>query len=222
MKLIKFTSILLCFLMFTAMFAGCDTPEESKADISESNISEVPEEVSRQESETAEKIEPWGTDYDWDFLKGWPIHHDYLRGLFYSDWDYQNYSSEFRAQMKRHEKYEVLLHVAMWAYYPDIYDGSFEKLENKYKFADKEEIREWLEAGGIPLEYQTIRYFDSHGNEQAVRAFFGYLSFADVEKLIEYSEEYGYFLYFENIRFNEKDDRTDEMFDCPYCNNKDT
>ena len=37
MKLIKFTSILLCFLMLTAMFAGCDTPEESNADIGDNN-----------------------------------------------------------------------------------------------------------------------------------------------------------------------------------------
>mgnify|MGYP006386312895 CR=1 FL=1 len=35
MKLIKFTSILLCFLMITAMFAGCDTPEESTESQSE-------------------------------------------------------------------------------------------------------------------------------------------------------------------------------------------
>ena len=32
MKLIKFTSILLCFLMVAAVFADCDTPEESKSD----------------------------------------------------------------------------------------------------------------------------------------------------------------------------------------------
>ncbi len=34
MKLIKFTSVLLCFLMVAAVFAGCNTPEESKSDTS--------------------------------------------------------------------------------------------------------------------------------------------------------------------------------------------
>ena len=65
MKLIKFTSILLCFLMVAAVFAGCDTPEESKADVSSKDsllqnsedISEtVSEEVLEEVSEVLEFI----------------------------------------------------------------------------------------------------------------------------------------------------------------------
>ena len=60
MNLIKFTSILLCFLMVAAVFAGCNAPEESKADTSSKdpllntseNISEtVSEEVSKDNLE---------------------------------------------------------------------------------------------------------------------------------------------------------------------------
>ena len=219
MKLIKFTSILLCFLMFTAMFASCNAPNGNKVDVSKNdtgeNASVIPEEVSTQESEVLEKIEPWGTDYDWDFLKGWPIHHDYVRGTFSNTWDpYPNYDTSFHDKMKYHEIYNVLLHVSMGAYYPGEFDGDIEKAENRYNFADEEEIREWLKAGNIPLEIQS---FDVEGVGN-IRLFCGYLSFADVEKLIEYSEEYGYFLYFGAVDINENDDMTDEMFDCPYCN----
>ena len=219
MKLIKFTSILLCFLMIAAMFASCTAPDGNKTNVSKNdtgeNASEVPEEVSPQESETAEKIEPWGTDYDWDFLKGWPIHHDYVRGTFNNTWEpYPNYSTEFHDKMKYHEQYDVLLHIAMVAHYTGVYDGDDEKIENKYNFADEKEISAWLKAGNIPLEIQS---FDVEGVGN-IRFFCGYLSFADIEKLIEYSEEYGYFLHFEAIHINENDDMTDEMFDCPYCN----
>lgn len=61
MKLIKFTSILLCFLMLTVMFAGCNAPDGNKADvtskdsllqnsedISETVSEEISEEVSEQ------------------------------------------------------------------------------------------------------------------------------------------------------------------------------
>ena len=48
MKLIKYTSVLLCFLMVAAMFACCDTPEGNKVDVSKNdtgeNISEISEE----------------------------------------------------------------------------------------------------------------------------------------------------------------------------------
>ena len=64
MKPIKFTSVLLCFLMVAAMFAGCDTPEESKGDVNSKdttsqnaeNISEtVSEEISEEVSEEVSK-----------------------------------------------------------------------------------------------------------------------------------------------------------------------
>lgn len=60
MRLIKYTSVLVCFLMVVAAFAGCDTPEESKRDanskdtLSQSgeNISEtVSEEISEEVAE---------------------------------------------------------------------------------------------------------------------------------------------------------------------------
>ena len=65
MKLIKFTSILLCFLMVAAVFAGCNAPEESKADTSSKdpllntseNISEtVSEEISEEVSEEVSQV----------------------------------------------------------------------------------------------------------------------------------------------------------------------
>ena len=65
MKLIKFTSVLLCFLMVAAMFAGCDTPEESKADVNSKDsllstsedISEtVSEEISEEVSEEVSQV----------------------------------------------------------------------------------------------------------------------------------------------------------------------
>lgn len=221
MKLIKINSILLCLVLLVSVLAGCNAPDGNKTDISKNdtgeNISVIPEEVSPQESEISKKTEPWGADEDWDYLKGWSIHHDYVRGTFTNFWcPYPNFSYDFYDKMKYHEQYDVLLHIAMGAYYSDEYDASDEKVENKYNFADEEEISEWLKAGNIPLEIQS---FDVEGVGN-IRLFCGYLSFADVEKLIEYSEEYGYFLYFEAIHINENDDMTDEMFDCPYCNNK--
>lgn len=51
MKLIKFTSILLCFLMVAAMFAGCDTPEESKADSSKDSLLQNSDDISETVSE---------------------------------------------------------------------------------------------------------------------------------------------------------------------------
>ncbi|MBQ3597806.1 MAG: hypothetical protein II987_00905 [Clostridia bacterium] len=56
MKLIKFTSILLCIILLVAVFAGCDTPEESKADVTSKdsllqNSEDVSETVSEETSE---------------------------------------------------------------------------------------------------------------------------------------------------------------------------
>ena len=60
MKLIKYTSILLCIILLVSVFTGCDTPEESKADvnskdsllntsedISEAVLEEISEDVSQ-------------------------------------------------------------------------------------------------------------------------------------------------------------------------------
>lgn len=52
MKLIKFISILLCFIMVVAVFAGCDTPEESKSDTSsKDSLLHTSEEISETVSE---------------------------------------------------------------------------------------------------------------------------------------------------------------------------
>lgn len=209
MKLIKFTSVLLCFLMITAMFAGCDTPDGNKTDISKNDTGE-------NASEVLEKIEPWGADEDWDFLKDWPRHNNNIADGYGNTWEpYQNYSNSFYNTIESHEGVDVLVHIAMSPYYVNP-DNPIDKAE-KAKFpCDIGEMQKWLEAGGIPLEYQTIRYFDVHGNEQAARAFFGYLSFADVEKLIEYAEKNGYYLYFSFVPSNSTaaDDNT---FNCPKC-----
>ena len=60
MKLIKFTSVLLCFLMVAAVFAGCDTPEESKGDVNSKdttsqNAENISETVSEEISEEVSK-----------------------------------------------------------------------------------------------------------------------------------------------------------------------
>jgi len=96
MKPIKYASILLCFLMITAVFAGCDTPEESKADITSKDsllntsedISEtVSEEVSAEVTETTvvaienryskefinEALEPFYHDDEWVYSFANPI-----------------------------------------------------------------------------------------------------------------------------------------------------
>ena len=65
MKLIKFTSILLCTILLVAIFAGCDTPEESMSDTSSKdpllNTSEdvsenVSEEISEEVSEEVSQV----------------------------------------------------------------------------------------------------------------------------------------------------------------------
>ena len=60
MKLIKFTSVLLCFLMVAAVFASCDTPEESKGDVNSKdttsqNAENISETVSEEISEEVSK-----------------------------------------------------------------------------------------------------------------------------------------------------------------------
>lgn len=92
MKPIKFTSILLCFLMVAAVFAGCDTPEESKSDTSSKdsllqNSEDVSETVSEEISEITvaaienrydkdtinEALEPFYHDDEWVYSFANPI-----------------------------------------------------------------------------------------------------------------------------------------------------
>ncbi|MBQ5842802.1 MAG: hypothetical protein IIW63_06595 [Clostridia bacterium] len=68
MKLIKLTSVLLCFLMIAAVFAGCDTPEESKADVNSKdsllqNSEDISETVSEEVSEQLTFIIEDRTEY---------------------------------------------------------------------------------------------------------------------------------------------------------------
>ena len=56
MKLFKFTSILLCIILLVSVFVGCDTPEESNADVNSKdsllhNSEDVSETVSEEISE---------------------------------------------------------------------------------------------------------------------------------------------------------------------------
>ena len=60
MKLIKFTSILLCLIIVAAVFEGCDTPEESKGDVNSKdttsqNAENISETVSEEISEEVSK-----------------------------------------------------------------------------------------------------------------------------------------------------------------------
>lgn len=96
MKLIKFTSILLCIILLVSVFAGCDTPEESKSDTSSKdpllNTSEdvsetVSEEVSAEVTETTvvaienrydkdtinDTLEPFYHDDEWVYSFANPI-----------------------------------------------------------------------------------------------------------------------------------------------------
>ena len=96
MKLIKITSILLCLVLLVSVFAGCDTPEESKGDVNSKdttsqnaeNISEtVSEEVSAEVSEITvvaienrynkdhinDALEPFYHDDEWVYSFGNPI-----------------------------------------------------------------------------------------------------------------------------------------------------
>ena len=124
MKLIKFTSILLCFLMVAAVFAGCNAPEESKADTSSKdpllntseNISEtVSEEISEEISEEVSQaldfvivdyrdtrgfadlaIDAFYTDDEYIYFFGYYGMHEYVI-VEYADGTTQNVAEAFQA-----------------------------------------------------------------------------------------------------------------------------
>ena len=97
MKPIKFTSILLCFLMVAAVFAGCDTPEESKGDVNSKdttsqnaeNISEtVSEEISEEVLEEVSEEVSQALDFvivDYRDTRGFS---DLAIDAFYTDDEY--------------------------------------------------------------------------------------------------------------------------------------
>ncbi len=81
MKLIKLTSVLLCFLVVAAMFAGCDTPEERKSDTnSKDSLLHTSEDISETVSEETSEItvvaieNRYSKDYINDALE--PFYHD--------------------------------------------------------------------------------------------------------------------------------------------------
>ena len=212
MKLIKFTSILLCFVMIVTVFAGCDTPEESKGYVSENNISEVSEEVSAQESEVTEKIEPWGTDEDWDFLKGWKVHGEFEPLLVNAvDEQHPHYSNLFKAIKETHEQAncEILIHVHILAF--DLEEVKLQHPSVNAKQTDVQEVLCWFEAGNVPVKYENGVL---HGD----------LSYGDVEKIIEYGKEAGYQLFFINYGVRPSTVKEclegKDIFECPSCNNE--
>ncbi len=76
MKLIKLTSILLCFLMIAAMFAGCNSPEESKADASSKdsllqNSEDTSEAVLEEISEDVSQVLGFVIVDKRDEMEGW-------------------------------------------------------------------------------------------------------------------------------------------------------
>ena len=76
MKLIKFTSVLLCFLMVAAMFAGCDTPEESKADVNSKDSllhtsEDISEDVLEEISEDVSQVLGFVIVDKRDEMEGW-------------------------------------------------------------------------------------------------------------------------------------------------------
>ncbi|MBQ3597632.1 MAG: hypothetical protein II987_00010 [Clostridia bacterium] len=214
MKLIKFTSILLCFLMFTAMFAGCDTPEESKADISESNIREVSEEVSTQESEVLEDTEQWRTwsyGYEWDFLEDLPVHYDVILPQGANAWEpYPHYSTRFHDCMGVHNHFlgdtKYIVRLAVGAY--DYRETQGEKPMPGTKRCDPDDLYKWLKAGFIPTEREDdVIHID--------------VSYNDMEQLIECGFEAGFHLVFS---LYESDERLEgkEVFECSVCEENET
>ena len=105
MKLIKFTSILLCIILLVSVFAGCDTPEESKSDTSSKDsllqnsedISEtVSEEISEEVSEEVSQalgfviVDKRGEQSDWnDIVDTFYTDEDYKYS--FPNWDMHKY-----------------------------------------------------------------------------------------------------------------------------------
>ena len=94
MKLIKFTSILLCIILLVFVFAGCDTPEESMSDTSSKDsllntsedISEtVSEEISEEVSEDVSQVLGFVIVDKRDEMEGW----DDAIDTFYRDETYE-------------------------------------------------------------------------------------------------------------------------------------
>ena len=136
MKLIKFTSVLLCFLMVAAVFAGCDTPEESKSDTSSKdpllNTSEdVSETVSEEVLEEASEVLEFIIVDKRDEMEWW----DDAIDTFYRD---ETYEYNFPGQPMH--KYVIV----------------------EYEDGTTQNIKEALEAGNITiadLDRFDIKYF---------------------------------------------------------------
>ena len=140
MKLIKFTSVLLCFLMVAAVFAGCNAPEESKADVNSKdpllNTSEdvaetVSEEISEEVSEEVSQALDFGI-VDYRDTHGFA---DCGYDVFYKDEEYYYY-----LPYSRMSEYVIV----------------------EYADGTTQNIKEALEAGNITiadLDRFNIEYF---------------------------------------------------------------
>lgn len=210
MKLIKFTSLLLCFVFAVVVFSGCNNAYSEKNQVSE-NSTESSEPAAVSEGEEIEKLEAWGTEYDWDFLKKWPVHSDCFPEVWSNQTNFAHYGHLTGHILVQHSyevtKCETLLHVQIEFYY---YNGEAPSpdLPDQLERCDSDEIISWLAAGNIPLEKNGATVFE------------GYVSSDDVEKLIEYGKAAGYYLYVTvPIDYDAKTE--DGMFVCPHCNRDD-
>ena len=90
MKLIKFTSILLCIILLVSVFSGCDTPEESKADVNSKDSllhtsEDISEDVLEEISEDVSQVLGFGIVDKRDEMEGW---YDAI-DTFYRDETYE-------------------------------------------------------------------------------------------------------------------------------------
>lgn len=116
MKLIKFTSVLLCIILLVSVFTGCDTPEESKSDTSskdsllqnsEDTSEAVSEEVSQalgfvivdkrgEQSEWNDTVDTFYADEDYTYLfPNWDMHEYVI--VEYEDGTTQNVKEALEA-----------------------------------------------------------------------------------------------------------------------------
>ena len=213
MKLIKFTSILLCIVLLVSVIASCTAPDGNKTDASKNdtgeNVSVIPEEVSPQESETAEDMEQWQTwsyGYEWDFLEDLPVHYDVVLPQGANAWEpYPHYSTRFADCMGVHNHFlgdaKYIVRLTVVAY--DYRETQGKKPEPGAKRCDPDDLYKWLKAGFIPTEREDdVIHID--------------VSYNDMEQLIECGFEAGFHLV---LALYESDERLEgkEVFEGSVC-----
>lgn len=202
MKLIKIVCVFLCHIFALSLFFGCNAPATSKVDVSKNEAS----------SPVKNEAASWGTDEDWDFLKGRKVHGEF-EPLLVNAVEEQNphYDNLFKAIMETHEQkgYEFLIHVQITAFDLEEAKLQYPFTENA-KQIDAQELLCWFEAGNIPVKYENGVL---HGD----------ISYNDMKKIIEYGKEAGYQLFFSNY-CNETLSNAEcldgkDLFECPFCDN---